>query len=111
MENLRDISTGYLKTLEKRSKESRVYKPFQSTGLMLAEILDDQKHKAIYMRLCKIYDNQELIRKARDVAERKSVENKGAYFMKMLKEVGKIAHPKLVRKIKVKKPSNLKLEF
>ncbi len=111
MENLKNISGDYIKTLAKRARESRVYKPFQSTGLMLAEILDDQKHKAIYMRLCKIYDNQELIRKARDVAERKSIENKGAYFMKMLKEVGKISHPKLVRKIKVKKPANLKLEF
>jgi hypothetical protein len=103
MENLKNISGDYIKTLAKRARESKVYKPFQSTGLMLAEILDDQRNKAIYMRLSKIYDNQELIGKARDIAERKSIENKGAYFMKMLKDVRKIAHPKLTRKKTVKK--------
>lgn len=105
MENLKNISGDYIKTLAKRAKESRVYKPFQSTGLELAEILDDQKNKAIYMRLSKIYDNQELIRKARDVAERKSIENKGAYFMKMLKEIGKIYLPASKSKFARQKPA------
>lgn len=100
MEDLKNISKEYIKTLAKRAKESKVYKPFQSTGLMLAEILDDPKHKAIYIRLCKIYDNQELIIKARDVAERRGIKNMGAYFMKMIKDVRKIEHPKLVRKTK-----------
>jgi hypothetical protein len=98
MDNLKNISGDYIQTLAKRAKESKVYKPFQSTGLMLAEILDDPKNKAIYMRLSKIYDNQELIGKARDVAERQSVKNKGAYFMKMLKDIRKIEHPKFTHK-------------
>jgi len=109
MENLKDISGEYIKTLVKRAKESKVYKPFQSTGLALAEILNDQENKAIYMRLSKIYDNQDLIRKAKDVAERKSISNKGAYFMKMLKEIRKIEREKFIYKKKVKKPSKLKL--
>ncbi|MHB9019354.1 MAG: hypothetical protein ACYC3G_00550 [Minisyncoccota bacterium] len=109
MENLKDISKEYIKTLAKRAKESKVYKPFQATGLMLAEILDDQENKAIYMRLCKIYDNQELIIKARDVAERKGITNMGAYFMKMIKDIRKIEHPKLTRKTKNKKPTKLRL--
>ncbi len=109
MQNINDASRGYLKTLFKRAKETRIYKPFQSTGLALAEILDDQENKAIYIRLAKIYDNDELIRKARDVAERKSVDNKGAYFMKMLKEIEKLERPKFVYKKKVKKPIKQKL--
>lgn len=111
MEDIKNISGNYFKTLTKRAKESRVYKPFQSTGLALAEMLDDQKNKAIYMRLSKIYDNQELIRKARDVAERKSIENKGAYFMKMLKDIRKIEHPKFARKKPAKKSLKQKLGF
>lgn len=110
MENLKDISGEYIKTLVKRAKESKVYKPFQSTGLALAEILNDPENKAIYIRLSKIYDNQELIRKAKDVAERKSIFNKGAYFMKMLKEIRKIEREKFIyKKRKVIKPTKLRL--
>jgi hypothetical protein len=111
MDDIKNISREYIKTLAKRSKESKIYKPFQSTGLMLAEILNDQEHKAIYIRLCKIYDNQELIIKARDVAERRGIKNMGAYFMKMIKDVRKLEREKLVYKKKVKKPSKLRLEI
>jgi len=100
MEDLKNISKDYIKALAKRAKESKIYKPFQSIGLILAEILDDPENKAIYIRLCKIYDNQELIMKARDVAERKNITNKGAYFMKILKDIRKIEHPKLTSKRK-----------
>ena len=84
---MKDINRDYLKTLQERAKKSRVYKPFQSTGLVLTEILEDQEHKAIYMRMSKIYDNNELIRIAKDLAERKNVENKGAYFMTLVKKL------------------------
>jgi|GEM_PF-701208 len=109
MEGLNNIKKDYIRTLIKRSKESKIYKPFQSIGLSLAEILNDPENKAIYIRLAKIYDNQELIRKARDVAERKSVDNKGAYFMKMLKDIRKLERPKFVYAKKIKKPVKLKL--
>jgi hypothetical protein len=56
------------------------------------------------MRLSKIYDNQELLEKARDVAERQSVKNKGAYFMKMLKDIKKINPPAGGPKFAHKKP-------
>jgi len=111
MENLKNISGDYLKTLAKRAKGSKVYKQFQSTGLMLAEILDDQENKAIYMRLCKIYDNQELIIKARDVAERRGITNMGAYFMKMIKDVRKLEREKFVYKTKKKKATKLRLDI
>ena len=109
MDNLKNISGEYIKTLAKRAKESKIYKEFQSTGLMLAEILDDRENKAIYIRLCKIYDNQELIRRARDVAERQNIKNMGAYFMKILKDVRKLEREKFTYKTKKKKTTKLRL--
>ncbi len=77
------IDKDYLDTLKKRSKESRVYKKFQMTGLMIAQILDDEKHKSLYIKLAKKYDDQKLITTAKNVAERKNIKNKGAYFMRV----------------------------
>lgn len=84
MEDIKKVGKEYFKLLKERSKTSRVYKSHQMTGLTLAEILEDQEHKSLYMRLSKIYDNHELIRLAKNLAERKNIENKGAYFMKVL---------------------------
>ncbi|KKU94168.1 MAG: hypothetical protein UY26_C0003G0319 [Candidatus Jorgensenbacteria bacterium GW2011_GWA1_48_13] len=81
---MRKTPRGYIKVLEERQKESRVHFKHQSTGLALAEILEDQKHKSLYMKLAKKYAAEELIKLARDVASRRSVKNKGAYFMKLL---------------------------
>jgi len=77
------IDKNYLDTLKKRAKESRVYKKFQMTGLMIAQILEDDKHKSLYIRLAKKYDEHKLITTAKNVAERKNIKNKGAYFMKV----------------------------
>lgn len=63
-----------------------MYSEHQMTGLMLAEILNDQAHKSLYMRLAKTYDNDRLLKLAKDIADRANVKNMGAYFMKMLKE-------------------------
>lgn len=92
MRGLEKINKEYLETLKARSKESRVYKPHQMTGLMLADLLEDPDHKSLYMRLAKIYDNEILLRIAKDLADRKNVQNRGAYFMKVLKSSG--AKPK-----------------
>ena len=51
----------------------------------LAGILEDPSHKSLYMRLAKTYDNDGLLRLAKDIADRKNVTNMGAYFMKLLK--------------------------
>ncbi len=85
MDDFKAIGGRYLEVLKKRAKESKVYKLHQLTGLVLAEILEDSSHKSLYMKLSKIYDNSELIRLAKNLAERKNIENKGAYFMKVLK--------------------------
>ena len=85
MENLKKLKNNYFGVLKERAKKSRVYTPHQSTGLALAEILEDPSHKSLYMKLSKIYDNSELIRIAKTLADRNNIENKGAYFMKVLK--------------------------
>lgn len=82
-------SQKYLELLAERSKKSRVYKSHQMTGLMLAEILNDPKHKALYMRLAKSYNAQELLILAKSLADRPHIQNRGAYFMRMLKELKK----------------------
>lgn len=79
-----NVQKDYLKSLKERGRESRVYRKYQMTGLMLAEILDDNVHKALYIKLAKEHDEEKLIRLAKDIAEKKNIRNKGAYFMRML---------------------------
>jgi hypothetical protein len=74
----------YLEELKRRSLKSRIYQKYQLVGLLIAEILQDEKHKALYMKLAKENDGERLIMLAKDVADRKNVKNKGAYFMKLL---------------------------
>jgi len=73
----------YLEELKKRKGESKVYKEYQLVGLLIAEILEDEEHKALYIKLAKENDQDKLLKLAKSVAERKDVLNKGAYFMKL----------------------------
>ena len=73
----------YIEELKKRKKESRVYKEYQLVGLLIAEILEDEEHKSLYIKLAKEHNQDKLLRLAKSVSERKNVENKGAYFMKL----------------------------
>ncbi|OGY98625.1 MAG: hypothetical protein A2855_02130 [Candidatus Liptonbacteria bacterium RIFCSPHIGHO2_01_FULL_57_28] len=79
-----DIGEGYLDKLKERRKDPRVSKPYQLIGLEIADILGDQKHKALYIKLAKEKNPIELLRLAKEVAESKDVKNKGAYFMRIL---------------------------
>lgn len=74
----------YLDELKKRKSQSRVYKEYQLVGLSIAEILEDEKHKALYIKLAKEHNPDKLYRLAKSVADRKNVGNKGAYFMSLL---------------------------
>lgn len=74
----------YIKTLGERSKTSKVYQKHQLIGLELAGLLDDDSHKALYIKLAKKYSVEKLISLAKDISERKNIKNKGAYFMRML---------------------------
>lgn len=83
MKHFKDIVPGYMSTLDERAGTSRVYQSHQLIGLQLADILEDRKHKALYMRLAKKHDNQKLIEVAKGVAENSKIINKGAYFMRV----------------------------
>lgn len=76
---------GYLKKLKQRAKESRVSRKFQLDGLEIANILGDEKHKSLYIKLAKELDPDKLRRLAKEVAEKKDIKNKGAYFMTIIK--------------------------
>ncbi len=74
----------YLKILKKRSRESRVYKKYQLFGLEIAEILGDERHKSLYIKMAKEGGGENLLRLAKEIREKDSVRNKGAYFMKIV---------------------------
>lgn len=80
------FDNDYMETLKARGKQSHVYRQFQDIGLQLAEILGDAKHKALYIKLAQQHDESILMSIAKDVADRKHIANRGAYFMKVLHE-------------------------
>lgn len=84
MQPLNESSKDYFKNLEERSKKSRVYRSYQMIGLQLAEILKDLKHKALYIKLAKMQDPQQLLQAAKTIAENPKIQNRGAYFMKVI---------------------------
>jgi hypothetical protein len=80
----------YVAELKRRGKESHVYRKYQLIGLEISQILADEKHKALYIKLAKDHDSEQLMRLAKDVGERNNVNNKGAYFMTLL---ANLKHP------------------
>lgn len=73
----------YLNNLTTRRKESRAYSKHQAIGVLIAEVLQDAKHTALYIKLAKEGDPEALLALAKDIAQRAGVNNKGAYFMKL----------------------------
>jgi hypothetical protein len=95
----------YLNKLTRRGKESHVYRKYQLIGLEISQILADEKHKALYIKLAKEHDADGLMRLAKDVATRSAVKNKGAYFMTILARENikpKTTKPELAAKVKSK---------
>jgi hypothetical protein len=76
---------AYVKELKRRGKESHVYRKYQLIGLEISQILHDEKHKALYIKLAKEDSGDRLLGLAKDIAGRTNVKNKGAYFMSVLK--------------------------
>lgn len=77
---------SYLEGLKERGKKSRITKPYQMTGLYLAKLLEDEKHKSLYIRLAKEYNANFLVGLAKEVNEKKNIKNKGAYFMRLFQK-------------------------
>jgi hypothetical protein len=81
--------SAYVKELKRRGQESHVYRKYQLLGLEISQILKDEKHKALYIKLAKEKNGDRLLRLAKDVADRRNIKNMGAYFMTLLKGNGK----------------------
>lgn len=79
------INRDYLGKLKQRARESRVSHKFQLEGLEIAQILGDEKHKSLYIKLAKEMNPEKLRLLAKEVAENKNIKKKGAYFMTLLK--------------------------
>lgn len=82
----KSLREDYLTLLKERKKTSRAYTPHQLAGLAIAEILGDEKHKSLYIKLAKEYGVEKLVALSKDVASRPRVKNKGAYFMRLFTE-------------------------
>lgn len=80
------IDKDYLDKIKQRGKESHVYRKYQLIGLTIADLLEDQEHKSLYIKLAKEIGGEKMLEIAKTVAEKKEIERKGAYFMKILKE-------------------------
>ena len=90
----------YLAELKRRAKESHVYRKYQLIGLEISQLLADEKHKALYIKLAKERNGDRLMGIAKDIADRTNIKNKGAYFMAVLKdESGLKAKPKTRTKV------------
>ena len=87
------LEKEYLEILKQRGKESHVYKKYQLTGLLIAQLLEDEKHKSLYIKLAKKHNSDDLLKIAKDVSERKKVKNKGGYFMRVLQKT----HPNILK--------------
>ncbi len=77
--------SAYLAELARRAKESHVYRKYQLLGLEIAAALHDERHKSLYIKLAKERGGEQLLRLAKDVAQRRDVRNHGAYFMTLVK--------------------------
>lgn len=77
---------NYFKKLEERSKKSRIHRDYQFIGLEIANLLDDLKHKALYIKLAKTGNSVTLLNIAKTVADNPQIKNRGAYFMRLLQK-------------------------
>lgn len=91
--------TSYVKVLAARKKTSSpISRGYQLTGLMVADLLGDRAHKHLYLKLAREYETTALLSLAKDVADRKGVTNRGAYFMRRFQQtknsLGRVCAPR-----------------
>lgn len=93
MQSIKNVLNKFNPTTDKY-----VSRDFQTFGLHLAEVLDDYKHKSLYIKLAKTTHRSILERALSFVAD-SNAKNKGALFMWKLKEIRKeMKKPQLVPK-------------
>ena len=62
------------------TKDKYISREFQSFGVHLAELLDDYKHKSLYIKLAKTH-HRSILEKALSFVVDSNARNKGALFM------------------------------
>lgn len=90
-------TSSYVDELKRRAKESHVYRKYQLMGLAIAEALKDERHKSLYIKLAKERGGEALLALAKDVAERRGVKNRGAYFMALIAKTAPPTAPRRSR--------------
>ena len=98
----------YLDRLRERAKESRVHSRHQMIGLMIADTLGDQKHKALYIKMARDENGEKMLYLAKSIADNSKVVNKGAYFMRVWQLENKTASKKKSVLSQNKKKSKIK---
>lgn len=86
------------------AKDKYISREFQAFGVHLADVLDDYKHKSLYIKLAKTV-HRSILEKALSFAVDSKADNKGALFMWKLKQLKEEAKKKGVeiQKMETKK--------
>ena len=74
-------------------KDRYISREFQTYGIYLSEILDDYKHRGLYIKLAKTI-HRSILDKALSFAADSNAKNKGALFMWKLTELRKLENSK-----------------
>ena len=88
MQTIKDILKNF-----KPTEDKYVSREFQSFGVHLAEKLQDERRKSLYIKLAKTLPRPALEEALRFVVD-SNARSKGALFMWKLKELGLIGKPK-----------------
>ena len=67
-------------------KDKYVSREFQSFGIHIADVLDDYKHRSLYIKLAKTV-HRSILEKALSFVADSNADNKGALFMWKLKQL------------------------
>lgn len=77
----------YTQALKDRGAKKHITQEFQLIGLEIATTLRDIKNKSLYIKYAKEFGSSRMISLAKDVAERRGINNPAAYFMTLVKEL------------------------
>ena len=84
---------GDILTLFNPLEDKYISREFQTYGIYLSEVLDDYKHKGLYIKLAKTI-HRSILDKALSFAADSNAKNKGALFMWKLTELRKLENSK-----------------
>ncbi|HEX7042772.1 MAG TPA: hypothetical protein VF189_05975 [Patescibacteria group bacterium] len=93
MQSIGDVLKNFNPT-----KDKYISREFQSFGVHLSEVLEDPKHKSLYIKMAKTI-NRAILEKALSFVIDSKASNKGALFMWKVTELKKSFKSQAVKKI------------